>query len=302
MSEITKKQETLLKNFYSNYELEILNYKRLKKQCYQSFNKSKKIQTEFKTKTNFYKLCKENLPLSKREIFYIVSTIASMYFLNKNISIKLYPKKINNMTKYSQNFEQDYILEYFKGQNGCFLEIGAFSPFTFSNTRALVELGWSGQYVEPSPKCFDEFIKEYSDIGKFDFKEKQVIILSNYAVGSENKTIKFYDSEGDAVSSTSLQHKEKWEAGYSVKFKEIEVQMISMERLLNESIFTFDFLNLDVEGTNIELFNLIPDWFWTDLKMICIEHDSQIDYIIGKLQPFGFKELHRNGENLIMAK
>ena len=39
------------------------------------------------------------------------------------------------------------------------------------------------------------------------------------------------------------------------------------------------FLNLDVESTNIELFNLIPDWFWERLKLLCIEHDGQFGHI-----------------------
>ena len=200
---------------------------------------------------------------------------------------------------YSQNSEEHYILEYFKGQKLplTFLEVGAFHPFTFSNTRALAELGWRGIYIEPSPTCFESFLKEYNYSNR--------ITLIKAALGNKDGLVKFYDSKGDALSSTSLQHKEKWEAGYDVMFNEIEVQMISVSSLLNgfnELSIKIDFLNLDVESTNIELFNLFPDWFWGRLKMICIEHDSQQDYIISKLQPFGFKELHRNGENLIMAK
>jgi hypothetical protein len=232
------------------------------------------------------------------------------------------------MKTYSQNQEQHYILEYFKLQENqmTFLEIGAYNPFTFSNTRALVEQGASGFYVEPSPKCFEEFIKEYYNshlrVSNFQLEDsnhiyycRQIfkvpnkgidgIFLVNAAIGNEDKIIKFYDSNGDAISSTSIEHKDKWEAGYTVKYDEIDVQMMSMQTLLNhiEKIgIAIDFLNLDVESTNIELFNLIPDLFWQRLKMICIEHDNQQDYIINKLQPFGFKELLRNGENLILAK
>ncbi len=203
------------------------------------------------------------------------------------------------MKTYSQNNEQQYILEYFKGQEKQinFLEVGAFHPFTFSNTRALVELGASGVYVEPSPECYAEFVKEY--VGNNRIK------LLNVAVGSEDKNVTFFNSNGDAISSTSIAHKEKWEAGYNVKFEEIQVRMVSMSCLLGTLKgfnLEIDFLNLDVESTNIELFNLIPDWFWERLKMICIEHDNQQDYIINKLNPFGFNELHRNGENLILAK
>lgn len=233
---------------------------------------------------------------------------------------------------FSQNNEEQYILEYFKGQESQinFLEIGAYSPFTFSNTRALVELGHKGVYVEPSPKCFAEFAKEYGSywymlpthtyivyggLNKYPFFSNDgtcyqsmdsAIFMINAALGIEDKKVIFYDSKGDAISSTSIEHKEKWEAGYNVKYDEIEVQMISINTLFNEikrlGFDGIDFLNLDVESTNIELFNLIPDWFWERLKMICIEHDGQMDYIISKLQPFSFSELHRNGENLIMAK
>lgn len=206
------------------------------------------------------------------------------------------------MTKYSQNNEQDYILEYFKEQPfGIFLEIGAFDPFVFSNTRCLVETNlWKGYYVEPSMSCYMKFINEY--VNK-ESKYLGKIEVLNYAIGSENKIVDFYDSMGDAVSTTNIQHKEKWETGYGSVFEKTKVQMITFDKLFYMGVHDkIDFLNLDVESTNIELLNLIPDWFWVDLKMLCIEHDNQQDYIIGKLQPFGFKELHRNGENLIIAK
>jgi FkbM family methyltransferase len=199
---------------------------------------------------------------------------------------------------YSQNNEEQYILEYFKGkEDNCFFaEIGSFHPFTFSNTRALVDLGASGIYIEPSPKCMQSFIDVYG-------LENEKILLIQAAITDYDGTIDFYDSVGDAISSTSIEHKEKWEAGYNVKYDKITVECVAMETLLKGLEDTqIDFLNLDVESTNIELFNLIPDWFWQRLKMICIEHDGQMDYIISKLQPFGFNELHRNGENLILAK
>jgi FkbM family methyltransferase len=53
--------------------------------------------------------------------------------------------------RYSQNDEQDVILEYFNGSIGRFLDVGAFDGITLSNTRALSELGWTGLLVEPNP-------------------------------------------------------------------------------------------------------------------------------------------------------
>lgn len=195
---------------------------------------------------------------------------------------------------YSQNQEEKYILEYFKEQIGTFLEVGSFHPTIFSNTRALFEKGWNGVLVEPSPICINNLKKEYEN-------EPRIKIIEA-AITEKDGVVTFYESGGDAVGSTSLKHKEKWEAGYSVTYKEIIIKSISMQTFLKDFGDKIDFLNLDVESTNIELFNLIPDWFWERLSMLCIEHDSQQDYIISKLQPFGFKELHRNGENLILAK
>ena len=65
------------------------------------------------------------------------------------------------MSKYSQFEEQDHILRTFAGLDspGRFLDIGSWDPITFSNTRALVEMGWSGVMIEPSPGPFLEILR-----------------------------------------------------------------------------------------------------------------------------------------------
>ena len=55
---------------------------------------------------------------------------------------------------YSQNSEENIILNFFKGQrNGTFLDIGANDGRTFSNSLALAEKGWVGSCIEASPKA-----------------------------------------------------------------------------------------------------------------------------------------------------
>jgi len=200
------------------------------------------------------------------------------------------------MGKYSQNNEQEYILNYFNGvTNGKFIEIGGFNPFTFSNTRALVEVGWSGVYVEPSPSCMESFKKEY--VGNAQ------ITLCEYAITTEPMgKMKFYDSQGDAISSLSKDHADKWTKGYKVDYKEIEVETMPMLNFLGHYGDGCNFLNLDVEGINIDLFRAIPSWFLEQIKLICIEHDENVIEIRARLSRHGFKQLHLNGENLIMGK
>lgn len=200
--------------------------------------------------------------------------------------------------KYSQNNEQEFIENYFlnygNGNGGKFLDIGAYDPFKFSNTRCLYEKGWRGIYVEPSPICFERFKETYG-------KDPRIQLL-NYAISTNDGSIIFYESNGDAISTTSIQHKDKWERGAGVKYQEIIVPTMSMAKLLSQFGADIDFLSLDTESTNIELFELLPNDFLHRLKMICIEHDNHYVQIENKLQSFGFRKIHINGENLIMAK
>lgn len=57
------------------------------------------------------------------------------------------------MKNYSQNNEQEIILNHFSPRStpGRFLDIGAYNGTDLSNTRALLELGWTGVLVEPNP-------------------------------------------------------------------------------------------------------------------------------------------------------
>ncbi len=57
---------------------------------------------------------------------------------------------------YSQNNEEQIIIEYFKDFKGHLLDIGANDGLTLSNSRKLIELGWTGDLVEPSPNAFQK--------------------------------------------------------------------------------------------------------------------------------------------------
>lgn len=192
---------------------------------------------------------------------------------------------------YSQNKEEHFIIEYFNGKVGKCIDIGAFHPFKFSNTRRLIELGWSAVLVEPAPSLFKLFEELYST-------DNNITIL-NCAIGDTTDHVKFYESEGDAVSTTSEEHREKWGV---VPYKEITVPMMETTWFFNQYCKEVDFVSIDTEGTNMIVFRLIPDWVWQEIKLICVEHDGFYHEIKGKLIDFGFKEIHRNAENIILGK
>lgn len=194
---------------------------------------------------------------------------------------------------YSQNNEESFILEYFKDKpTGKFIDIGAYHVFQFSNIRALYEKGWKGILVEPAPENYKQIADHYKD-------DDEIIVL-NCAIGTIAGEIDFYSCE-DAVSTSDIEHKNKWEAA-GVPYTKIKVNQVHVVDFMNEYCKDIDFLTIDTEGTNTELFRSIPSWVFEQIKMICIEHDLHYDEISAILDAFGFTTLHLNAENIILAK
>jgi FkbM family methyltransferase len=193
---------------------------------------------------------------------------------------------------YSQNDEEKYIIEYFNSTKGKFLDIGAYNPFKFSNTRRLYEYGWSGICIEPSPICFNNFIKEYEN-------EPRITLINKAVVTDNSTSITFYESGGDAVSTSELSHKQKWENS-GARFSPIQVETIKVSDI--ELFENIDFMSLDVESSNFQIFSAFSDLFLSKLKMVCIEHDGNSFEIRERLEKMGFKIICLNPENIIMAK
>jgi FkbM family methyltransferase len=195
---------------------------------------------------------------------------------------------------YSQNNEEKIITDFFGNFIGQFLDIGAHNGKLASNTYRLSELKWEGVCIEPSPSVYPK-LKELHG-------PNEKIILCPKAIGLKSGRLKFYDSGGDMLSTFSEEHKEKWEKGWPVKFQEVIVDTITVKEMFEEFGTNFSFINLDVEGCSWELFESFDLNILPELKLLCIEHDSCIEDIKKKCNPFGFVELDRNGENLILGR
>src|ERR1700743_573350 len=90
---------------------------------------------------------------------------------------------------YSQNNEESIILEYFKGNKGFFLDLGANDGKTLSNSLALVERGWQGGGVEASPLACDRLEKLHGRR-----KDEVGVQVLNVAVGSYDGDIELNES------------------------------------------------------------------------------------------------------------
>jgi FkbM family methyltransferase len=195
---------------------------------------------------------------------------------------------------YSQTHEEEFILDYFSDTPiGKFIDIGAYHVETFSNTRALYLLGWSGILVEPSPVQFNAIYEHY--------KNEPRITTLNVAVGDYNGELDFYEVKGDAVSTSDEAHMKKW-ANAGVVFDKIKVPQIKTKDFFDEYCHGVDFLSIDTEATNMAVFNAIPDYVFEQIKLFCIEHDYKHEEIKERLRDFGFYQLYFNGENIILGK
>lgn len=196
---------------------------------------------------------------------------------------------------WSQNSESAFVIDYFSDTpTGKFMDIGSYDVFRFSNVRDLYEKGgWFGIMVEPAPANFRAIADHYKD-------EPRIEVL-NVAIGAESGEIDFYESNGDAVGTTDLDHMKKWSDG-GVKYTKIKVKQVSVNEFMHEYCVDVDMLSIDTEATNMVIFRNMPEFVWKQIRLLVIEHDGFQKEIEDKLTDYGFIKLYENGENLLLAK
>jgi len=188
---------------------------------------------------------------------------------------------------FSQNSEEQIILEYFKDFKGRFLDIGAADGKVMSNTHQLLLNGWSGVMVEPSAHLVPSLLKNTEGLNA------EIVVA---LVGTTQGWQTFYESNGDFLSTTNLEHKARWK---DVSFRPTQVFGVHFIALKEKYGDTFDFINIDTEGTSAELFFNMFNHF-PNCKMWCIEHDGRREEILNLAKDF--KEILFNGENLIITR
>lgn len=207
---------------------------------------------------------------------------------------------------YSQKKEDHVIWEYFKDKPlGNLLDIGANDGRLFSNSLWLIEHGWGGVMVEPSPRAFTELVKNHGENPK--------LYLRQYAITDHDGEINFWDSgsvrvtgryKNSALVSTIHQdHIVNWKAK-NIEFDEIKVPCRSFVSLLEDSpIKKFNFITIDTEG---EDFNILKQMDLNELgcQLICIEHDkiTSMDTFKEHIGKQGYRYLCHTQVNLLMVK
>lgn len=202
---------------------------------------------------------------------------------------------------HSQNNEEQIILDYFNGQTGTFIDIGANDGMTFSNTRGLAERGWKGVLVEPSPKAFERLKKLYDGHKGF--------YIYPYAISDHNGKAMLQESgplcsAADVGLVSTFHPEEKARFDRTVKYDPVEVKTFRWKTFLNRlTIKEFDMVSADTEGSEM---TYLPQMDLTKTKLICIEHNGKEDLKRQYLEctsKYGLdKIIYESPENIIIAR
>jgi FkbM family methyltransferase len=197
------------------------------------------------------------------------------------------------MKNYSQNQEDIIVQNYFQGYIGKLLSIGENDGITLSNSRALIELGWKADLVEPSPTAYKMLENLY--------KKNDNVTTHKVAIGKRNGFTQLFDmgthlGRGDTSLLSTIKEKEM-ERWRGTEFKPVKVKVMTYDKFTQE---TYDFISIDAEGMDIDILKQIN---LDGVKCLCIEYnnDRHAEAEIRGLVPERFKEIYRSLENLVYA-
>lgn len=196
------------------------------------------------------------------------------------------------MTRYSQNDEQDVILRFFNGRKGTFLDIGAFDGVTFSNTRALLELGWSGTMIEPDPR---NVVKLMDNLRPFASQVE--VIAAAVALETYPMELRMDETADRGWASTVVAANQGVLRQSPMRLR---VPTIHPCSLLSPTPL---FISLDAEHMDFAILRELPNDIG-GCEMISIEpcnlaeREQMKDYLYHR----GFKAIHETPENIIAVK
>jgi FkbM family methyltransferase len=158
------------------------------------------------------------------------------------------------MRDYSQYGQQKILTDYFNGRNGFLVDVGAWDGVFLSNSRALLEMGWSGILFEPDPNGYCGLIEN-----SMSLPSSKIAVLP-IACSDKDGYARFYVSKEGTLSS--LVH-------VSDVSERIFIQTRKISTVWKHKI---DLLLIDVEGAELMVLGGV-DWKANNPEMIVTEHN-----------------------------
>lgn len=196
------------------------------------------------------------------------------------------------MTSYSQYGEDIKIAELLREVKvGRLLDIGAWDPKIFSNSRALIEAGWEAILIEPSPVPLRALVAAYQG-------NEQVTVIGAAVVADERPLIRLRLSD-DAVSSSDPAVQATWskQGGY---YGWVLAATVSIAELLNQFGGDCAFVSIDAEGASVDL-ALAYLAAGPRPRVMCVEHDGRLVEFLTMVGEYDYRAELTNSTNVVIA-
>ena len=222
--------------------------------------------------------------------------ILKKFYLFYNLYIRN-RKYLNNGSQFGEDkflynlFEKNYV--------GKYLDVGCFHPTKHNNTSLFYKNGWQGINIDLNPLTID----------LFNFMRSNDININTAISSEESEKTLFFLSENNTQNTLSENQLLFLKKHHNLRDDEIIKKKIKTRRLdniLEENNFhNIDFMNLDVEGHELEVLKTI-NFKKTKLKYVCIEminhNDLSIknsDQILDLLETNKFEQIKKFDFNYI---
>ncbi len=205
---------------------------------------------------------------------------------------------------YSQN-QEDLIIDKLLGHpfEGFYVDVGAYDPDRFSNTKRFYEKGWRGINIEPDFYSFQKFLET-----------RKADINLNIGIAEHSDTLTYFKMEPQTLSTFNSGEAVEYQKQGYVLVEEKKVGVETLADVLDKYSMgrPIDFLSVDTEGFDMQVLRS-NDWSRFKPKVICVEsvhHSKNLNpldngksseqeiYLIGK----GYKKVYDNGLNSIYTK
>jgi FkbM family methyltransferase len=214
---------------------------------------------------------------------YNLAVILQYFFLETKM---LFRQIFHN--SYSQ-WGEDIIIDNLLGKKntGFYVDVGAYDPTRFSNTKRFYLRGWSGINIEPDPTRIKKF-----------YSSRPRDINLNIGIANVKGIRNFFIFEQQTLSTFSKNTAMSYQMqGYPLR-KTIRINVFKLGEVLEKNFKgkEIDFFSIDTEGFDYEVLKS-NNWKKFRPKIICIERQNKnINMLLAKLN---YKKVFENRTNAI---
>ncbi|KKR72893.1 hypothetical protein A3A55_03280 [Candidatus Roizmanbacteria bacterium RIFCSPLOWO2_01_FULL_40_14] len=198
---------------------------------------------------------------------------------------------------FSQDKEDLLMSRLIKKQKGFYVDVGAYDPHRFSNTKHFYLKGWRGINIEPDVINYQKFVKDRPHDSNL-----------NIGIGTREATLTFYIFFPDTLSTFSEKSAKQYQKEGFKLAKELKVPVKTLSAILNTYAKkrAIDFLSVDTEGLDLLVLKS-NDWKKFRPTVICVEtslpsgisgghQDTRIEDYLRKMQ---YKKVFTTASNSI---